>query len=68
MTQMHEVEEKLFQLQGKLFQLTENTLVALSQALELGDVHGNSKLFMVKTSIFILRNFLKSLWKTLIKF
>ena len=48
MTQMHEVEEKLFQLQGKLFQLTESNLVELSQASELGDVHGKSKLFMAK--------------------
>ena len=48
MTQMHEVEEKHFQLQGKLFQLTENNLVEVSQALQLGDVHGNSKLYMAK--------------------
>ena len=48
MTQMHEVEEKLFQLQGKLFQLTESNLVEVSQALELGDVHGKSKLVMAK--------------------
>ena len=52
MTQMHEVEEKLFQLQGKLFQLTESNLVELSQTLELGDVHGKSKLF-IATNISI---------------
>ena len=48
MTQIHEVEEKLFQLQGKLFQLTESNLVEVSQASTLGDVHGKSKLFMAK--------------------
>ena len=48
MTQMHEVEEKLFQLQGKLFQLTDSNLVELSQTLELGDVHGKSELLIAK--------------------
>ena len=54
MTQMHEVEENLFQLEGKLFQLTENNLVEVSQALKLGDVHGKSKFFMAKNiSIYL---------------
>ena len=65
---MHEVEEKLFQLQGKLFRLTENNVEEVSQELKLGDIHGKSKLLIAKTSVFILRNVLKSLRKTLIKF
>ena len=67
MTQMHEVEENLFHLQGKLFQLTENNLVEVSQTLKLGDIHRKSELLWLKISVFTLRKFLKSA-ETLIKF
>ena len=48
MSQMHEVEEKLSQQQRKLFQLTDNNLVQVSQALKLGDIHMKSSLFVAK--------------------